>query len=177
MSMYINPAVSGKANVGWLEAVARTYYETPVERALSLGCGGGALELQGTGWIAKKFDGFDASEGAIELATRLAREGKKSKYINYETADLNKKTFDTDKYTNPSFVPRNSVEIISHNGSGNFFPTIEDSINCGIFMQTGDSRCEGYSGRTFKLPLKINMLRDKDVVKRQKYLEHLNERK
>jgi hypothetical protein len=49
MSMYINPAVSGKEDMGWLEAVARTYYESPVESALSLGCGGGALELQAPG--------------------------------------------------------------------------------------------------------------------------------
>lgn len=99
LSLYINPAMTGDKDVGWLEAMKRDFFPEPVGRALSLGCGGGALELQGVYWkIAQCFDGFDASAGSIELATRLAKEAKLSDAVNYEVADLNKAEFKEDKY-------------------------------------------------------------------------------
>jgi SAM-dependent methyltransferase len=99
MSAYINPSVSGDKDVGWLEAIKRDYYPDAVGRALSLGCGGGALELQGIHWeIAKCFEGYDASSGAIELARKNAEEAKISQHLAYIVADLNKAKFEENRY-------------------------------------------------------------------------------
>ena len=98
-SAYINPSVSGEQDVGWLEAIKKDFYPDTVERALSLGCGGGALELQGVVWkIAKYFEGYDASSGAIELARKNAEEAKISQYLAYSVVDLNKAKFEENRY-------------------------------------------------------------------------------
>ena len=98
-TMYINPLVSGKATVGWLEAVARDYFTKPVKRALSLGCGGGGLERHGLQLkIAKHFDAFDSSTGAIELANSLAPRRWFRKAVTYTVADLNTLTLPEDQY-------------------------------------------------------------------------------
>ncbi len=90
IQLYIHPLLSGTSNIGWLELISRRYFVNPVEKALSLGCGGGALERHGLLLnMAKQFDAFDISEGALQLARELAIKHKLSGQINYQVADLN----------------------------------------------------------------------------------------
>lgn len=92
---YINPLISGQAEVGWLEAVARKYFASPVERALSLGCGGGALERHGLQLgLARSFTAYDFSSDAVALAVSLAEESGLSGRIAYGVANLNTMEFE-----------------------------------------------------------------------------------
>lgn len=87
--MYIHPLMSGRSNVGWLEAISEKYFSCPAGNALSLGCGGGGLERHGAMLnIAKKFTAYDVSDGAIELAENLAKKCNLSQ-ISYMARDLN----------------------------------------------------------------------------------------
>tara|TARA_R110002073_G_scaffold207437_4_gene367339 strand:- start:26 stop:988 length:963 start_codon:yes stop_codon:yes gene_type:complete len=96
---YICPLISGEANVGWLEYVARKYYPSPVRSALSLGCGGGGLERHGLQLrIAERFDAFDVSEGAIQLCREEARKSGQLESINYAVANLNKLEFEAETF-------------------------------------------------------------------------------
>lgn len=96
---YMNPLISGRAEVGWLEAVARAHFPTPVTRALSLGCGGGGLERHGLQLrIAEAFDAYDVSAEAVKLAQTLAQESGQSSAINYAVANLNKLEFAGQQY-------------------------------------------------------------------------------
>jgi len=96
---YINPRVSGTGDQGWLEAVARDYFKQPVKIALSLGCGGGGLERHGLQLgIANKFEAFDVSAGAIELAREEAAITGQSEAIDYKVANLNKIEFPAGRY-------------------------------------------------------------------------------
>lgn len=88
--LYIQPLLSGATGLGWVEYIAQEYFPSPVSKALSLGCGGGALERHGLlVQIAGTFKGIDVSEGALELARRLAQEAGCDDRIEYEVADLN----------------------------------------------------------------------------------------
>lgn len=99
LAEYINPLISGRAEVGWLEAVAREYFASPVARALSLGCGDGGLERHGLQLrIATAFDAYDVSADAVELARSLARDSGQSASINYTVANLNKLEFAGQQY-------------------------------------------------------------------------------
>lgn len=96
---YMNPLISGQAEIGWLQAVALDYFPDPVARALSLGCGGGGLERHGLQLrIAEEFDAFDVSADAVALAESLAVESGQSEQINYAVANLNKLEFGQDIY-------------------------------------------------------------------------------
>lgn len=96
---YICPLISGQANVGWLEYVARKYYPSPVASAISLGCGGGGLERHGLQLqIAERFDGFDVSEDALQLAKEEALASGQLASINYAVANLNKLEFAENVY-------------------------------------------------------------------------------
>ncbi len=84
---YINPRVSGTGDQGWLEAVARDYFKQPVKVALSLGCGGGGLERHGLQLnIATRFEAYDVSAGAIELAREEAGITGQQDAIDYQVA-------------------------------------------------------------------------------------------
>ncbi len=96
---YICPLISGQSQVGWLEYVARKYYPSHVSTALSLGCGGGGLERHGLQLqIAERFDAFDVSEGAIQLAKEEAQKSGQIASINYAVANLNKLEFAENAY-------------------------------------------------------------------------------
>lgn len=96
---YICPLISGQAHVGWLEYVARKYYPSPVPTALSLGCGGGGLERHGLQLrIAERFDAFDVSEDALQLAKEEAEKSAQLASINYTVANLNKLEFAENSY-------------------------------------------------------------------------------
>ncbi len=96
---YIHPMVSGDPRVGWLEATAKRYFQTPVDKALSLGCGGGNLECHALHIdMARHFDAFDASPGSIELARELARKHELHHRVDYAVADLNVHEFAENHY-------------------------------------------------------------------------------
>ena len=73
----INRRVSGDPAVDPYMLFLRTYLDSrlPVERALTIGCGGGDLErgLSRHGF-ARRHEGFDVAPGAIEKAVAAARE-------------------------------------------------------------------------------------------------------
>jgi ubiquinone/menaquinone biosynthesis C-methylase UbiE len=96
---YICPLISGEAHVGWLEYVARKYYPNPVDLALSLGCGGGGLERHGLQLrIAERFDAFDVSAGALQIAEEEAQKSGQIDHISYAVANLNKLEFAEEVY-------------------------------------------------------------------------------
>ena len=66
----------------------------PIPRALSLGCGFGALErdLVARG-LVRHFEAFDLAEGAIAEARRLAAEAGLQQHIAYRVADLEQAEF------------------------------------------------------------------------------------
>ena len=96
---YINPLISGQAEVGWLEAVARQHFASPVERALSLGCGGGGLERHGLQLgLARSFTAYDVSADAIALAVSLSEQAGFSQHITYGVANLNAMAFEKGQF-------------------------------------------------------------------------------
>lgn len=96
---YINPRVSGTSDQGWLEAVARDYFKQPVKLALSLGCGGGGLERHGLQLgIAHRFEAYDVSAGAIELAREEAAISGQAADIDYQVANLNRIELPANRY-------------------------------------------------------------------------------
>lgn len=72
-----------------VELLAGRGWSVPIGRALSLGCGFGALErdLVARG-VVRQFDAFDVAEGAIVEARRLAAEAGFEGRIRYHVADL-----------------------------------------------------------------------------------------
>jgi len=89
---HIRPQVSGDKSTYYLQHFFRSHLpRMPVERALSLGCGGGNLEraLIALG-AAKAIDAYDASPESIRLANELAAKEGLAGALRYEVADINK---------------------------------------------------------------------------------------
>ena len=89
---HIRPQVSGDREVYYLEHFVATHLAArPVERALSLGCGGGNLEraLLAMG-AAREIDAYDSSPESIRLARELAARAGLDGRIHYHVADLNR---------------------------------------------------------------------------------------
>lgn len=76
------------------ELLAARGWPLPIPRALSLGCGFGALErdLVGRG-LVRHFEAIDLAEGAIAEARRLAAEAGLAPRIAYRVADLEQASF------------------------------------------------------------------------------------
>ena len=93
----MNVKASGRVDgdpYGHLKLVlAQAGWSFPVRRALSLGCGHGALErgLAALG-VAERFDGIDLSEGAIQEARRLAAAAGLEQ-VQYRVGDLEQAAF------------------------------------------------------------------------------------
>lgn len=89
---HIRPQVSGDKSVYYLQHFFRNHLPSmPVERALSLGCGGGNLEralIQLK--AARHIDAFDASPESIRIATELAEKEGMGDRIRYKVADINR---------------------------------------------------------------------------------------
>lgn len=87
----LNRRVSGSKNVWPVEWLARDVVHEPFPRALSLGCGEGALErdlvMKG---LCKEITGLDLSTTALENARQTAREAGHGDQIRYERADLDR---------------------------------------------------------------------------------------
>ncbi len=87
---YIRPQVSGDPEVDYLSHFVSTHLaRRPVERGLSLGCGGGAVEralIQVD--AATVMDGLDVSPSSIELARRRAAEAGMDSRLCYRVEDI-----------------------------------------------------------------------------------------
>jgi len=89
---HVRPQVSGDPRIYYLEHFFSTHLPAlPVERALSLGCGGGNLERalieRGT---AREIDAYDSSPESIRLARELAASAGCGDRIHYHVADINR---------------------------------------------------------------------------------------
>ena len=89
---HIRPQVSGDKSVYYLQHFFRKHLpRMPVDRALSLGCGGGNLEraLIQLG-AARSIDAYDASPESIRLANELAAADGLASKLSYQVADINR---------------------------------------------------------------------------------------
>ncbi|MEP7290142.1 MAG: class I SAM-dependent methyltransferase [Chloroflexota bacterium] len=98
---YFRPQISGDPDVYYLHHFINQHLpNSPVPRALSLGCGGGNLEraLIQLG-AAQMIDAYDVSKESIRLAKQMAEEVGLQDRIHYEVRNINKielppKTYD-----------------------------------------------------------------------------------
>lgn len=99
LRLYINPMSTGSPDEKWFDYVARKHFPEPVEKALSLGCGGGGLERHGLSLdICESFDAYDISEGSVEAAREEARKAGFLDRVNYAVADLNNISLEENAY-------------------------------------------------------------------------------
>jgi O-antigen biosynthesis protein len=77
------------------ELLVQRGWALPIPRALSLGCGFGALErdLLSRGLVGR-FEALDLAEGAIAEARRLAEEAGLARRVRYQVADLEAADFE-----------------------------------------------------------------------------------
>ncbi|MBZ5554795.1 MAG: class I SAM-dependent methyltransferase [Acidobacteriia bacterium] len=96
---HINRRTTGDESLDWFRYILQQYFPTPVNRALSLGCGDGGLERYAlhAGAVAI-FDAYDASSGAIETARKTAEIEGLLPRINYAVADLNQLQVPINRY-------------------------------------------------------------------------------
>ena len=96
---YIHPQISGRPDSNWLEWAAQRYFSAPAECALSVGSGDGGFERHGLAvGLANRFEAFDASPGAVELATQLGKTHGVDDRVTYVVADLNHHRFEPLRY-------------------------------------------------------------------------------
>ena len=94
-----NRKISGRDHVDWIDYVAeRCLTQRPLERCLSLGCGGGKLErwLVARG-VARSVDAYDVSPRSIQVARELAQQNGYST-IHYAVADVNTVALPSSRY-------------------------------------------------------------------------------
>lgn len=89
---HIRPRVSGDPDVSYLDHFLAVHLpDRPVDRLLSLGCGGGNLERAlVVRDAARRIDAFDVSPESIALARRLAEEAGFADRITYAVADIDR---------------------------------------------------------------------------------------
>ncbi len=87
---HINRRTTGDESLDWFNYILQKYFQTPVRRALSLGCGDGGLERHALsrGSVAA-FDAYDASPGAVATAQKTATSMGLIHQINYSVVDMN----------------------------------------------------------------------------------------
>jgi ubiquinone/menaquinone biosynthesis C-methylase UbiE len=97
---HIRPSLSGDKNVYYLQHFLENHLpRRPVQRALSLGCGGGNLERALIHLnAAQAMDAYDASPESIRLASQLAEKEGLSHRIKYAVCDINKLELAEDSY-------------------------------------------------------------------------------
>ena len=91
MRRYINGQISGDAGVWPMDWFQSTFGSRPIDRALSIGCGTGALErdLIRRG-LARTIDAFDGSVTSVAIARERARADVRDGRIRYYVADFNR---------------------------------------------------------------------------------------
>ncbi len=94
----VNPRISGRAEVNWLEWAVRNHLPRDLRAACTLGCGGGGLERHAR-WlgVGVPFDAFDISPGAVAVAARQAQE-EGLRDLHYRAVDLDAHAFPEGAY-------------------------------------------------------------------------------
>jgi SAM-dependent methyltransferase len=96
---HIDRAISGGTDENWVDFTKRRFFPRPVPHALSLGCGYGVLERHALSvGIAERFDAFDISPEAVEVAAREAEKVGFGGLTHYEASDLNTVEFEPERY-------------------------------------------------------------------------------
>jgi SAM-dependent methyltransferase len=86
----INKAIAGDPDENWLHFTKRRFFERPVPLGLSLGCGYGVLEREAVKLgIAERFEAYDISPEAVEVARKEAESQGLDDRIAYTAEDLN----------------------------------------------------------------------------------------
>ncbi|MCX5727204.1 MAG: class I SAM-dependent methyltransferase [Candidatus Saganbacteria bacterium] len=87
---YIHPTITGNSLKNWFIWVKETFFHSPVNRALNLGCGDGCLERHAVQLnLFNKCDSYDISQEAIDVAKSKAKEMGILEKVNYEVKDIN----------------------------------------------------------------------------------------
>ena len=97
-AQHINRAISGDPDENWLSSRSGASSK-PAELALSLGCGYGVLEREAVKLgIAERFEAFDISPEAVEVARNEAETQGLADRIEYAAADLNSIELEPGRY-------------------------------------------------------------------------------
>jgi SAM-dependent methyltransferase len=96
---HINKAIAGDPDENWLAFTKRRFFKRTAGLGLSLGCGYGVLEREAVKLgIAERFDAFDISPEAVEVAREEAQRQGLGDRIEYAAADLNAMELEPDRY-------------------------------------------------------------------------------
>jgi SAM-dependent methyltransferase len=96
---HINRAIAGGADENWVNFTKRRFFPQRARLALSLGCGYGVLERHALSVdIAERFDAFDISPEAVEVAGEEAERAGYGGRVTYEARDLNDIELEQDRY-------------------------------------------------------------------------------
>jgi SAM-dependent methyltransferase len=96
---HINRAIAGGADENWVDFTKRRFFPRRARLALSLGCGYGVLERHALAVdMAERFDAFDISPEAVEVAREEAERAGYGDRITYEARDLNVIELEQDCY-------------------------------------------------------------------------------
>ncbi len=95
----INKAIAGHPDENWLHFTKRRFFEEPVGLGLSLGFGDGILEREAVKLdIADRFEAFDISPEAVEVAREEAERQGVAGRIDYAATDLNTIELEPNRY-------------------------------------------------------------------------------
>jgi SAM-dependent methyltransferase len=96
--LYLHPTISGDPDASWLEYFKRRHLPHAVGSGLVLGCGGGGLERHATVLeLCERYDAYDVSPGALEIAEKAARKAG-LRHIKYRRRDLNEVELERERY-------------------------------------------------------------------------------
>jgi SAM-dependent methyltransferase len=96
---HINEAIAGDPDENWLAFTKRRFFRKAASLGLSLGCGYGVVEREAVKLgIAERFDAFDISPEAVEVAREEAQRQGLADRIEYAAADLNAIELEPDRY-------------------------------------------------------------------------------
>ncbi|MGE3173810.1 MAG: class I SAM-dependent methyltransferase [Planctomycetota bacterium] len=97
--IHILPLMSGRPDQNWIGAARERYFQRPVDRGLSIGCGPGDLERYALRFdLVRHMDAYDLSPTSIETAQRKAAEAGVGDRVDYRVANLNEQTFPAATY-------------------------------------------------------------------------------
>jgi SAM-dependent methyltransferase len=95
----INRSIAGEPDENWLAFTKRRFFRRSRGTGLSLGCGFGILEREALRLkICDRFDAFDISPEAVEVARREADKAGYGDRIAYESRNLNEIELERNRY-------------------------------------------------------------------------------